>query len=844
MKHKVCNHLGLGLAWVAGLLLPATLLAESAVVILEEVVVTARKSEEKIQDIPASITAISSEQIEREAVRSIQDVARLTPGLIFDLGFVPQDTRPQIRGLPATRGRPPVGLLIDNIDVSSESMQTAGGGMIGNVRLLDLERVEVLKGPQSVLYGRAAFAGAINYVTAKAILGENSFKVSGDFGSFSRVEGRIVGNSAISDGFAMRGSLSYAKQDGAFTNTVTGRKVGGFDSKGGTAAAQWRPNDNFTLNARLAVSNDHYDVRPQAAYGFATGQSQNYAVPAALVGICLGLLPAGFTAAAQTTCPAGSARVGANGVGARTGVLQGYNTITLSVDPLTGKDFPGTDLKSNVASVNFDWDIGALTLTSWTGYAKANQRSRQDVDSYGALPVNVIAPTAGVAEPRPYLQVVDLDTDTTQYSQEFRLGGAFASRLRWSVGAQYWHEQIGQLNYGYTINTAAARSAARAVQQLGAPPPADEAKTTRHLGYYGTLEFDLTSKLMARVEGRHNDEKYDYRWLSPARGVIFPATVSPPETIVWTTPNYAINGAGFKAFTPRGTVQYKFTPDVMVYAVAAKGFKAGGFITLAGTPADFAAFEPESLWSYELGSKTTLLGGRAHFNANFFYMKNENKLFTTLEPDTRSVTGTSLKASNNSDALTRGVELEFAMAVTDHFSFSTQYSYTDGVYTRFAPLTTGTLAIAYAGNCTIGEVAAAPNPTTGAARVVRYCITSNKGLALERAPKSSASATLTYKHPLNANYGLLAEASGQYVGERPEGANIAGILFGSYLNVDARFGLEGKAWNAYLYSNNLTDDKTIRSGQSGGDFASAGNQLIGTYFTEPRTFGLRFGYNF
>jgi outer membrane receptor protein involved in Fe transport len=200
---------------------------------LEEVVVTARKTAENLQDVPASITAIGSTQLEREGVSDIKDVARLTPGLIFDLGFVPQDSRPQIRGLPATRGKPPVGILIDNIDVSSESIQTAGGGMIGNVRLMDLERIEVVKGPQSVLYGRAAFGGAINYVTAKPSLDGGFVKLNAEVGQYGRAEARMIANGALSDTVAVRGSVSYAQHDGFYRNSISGSKVGGFDSKGG-----------------------------------------------------------------------------------------------------------------------------------------------------------------------------------------------------------------------------------------------------------------------------------------------------------------------------------------------------------------------------------------------------------------------------------------------------------------------------------------------------------------------------------------------------------------------------------------------------------------------------------
>lgn len=845
MKHKLflrrtCQLIAAALA---------TSLSAESMAQLEEVVVTARKREENLQDVAASITAIGGAQLQREGVSDIKDVARLTPGLVFDLGFVPQDTRPQIRGLPATRGRPPVGILIDNIDLSSESLQTSGGGMIGNVRLMDLERVEVVKGPQSVLYGRAAFGGAINYVTAKPDLLKNFVRLSGEFGQYGRTEGRIVANDALSDTFAVRGSLSYARHDGFYRNSISGARVGGFESKGGTVAGLWKPSDAFKLDLRLAIADDQFDPRAQVAFGVGTGLAQAYNVPSQYVGICLGLLTAGFSSAPQASCPAGSTRVAASGFAARSGPLYGNTTVALSLDPLTGKDYPGTTLKSTLAGAHFDWDVGFGTLTSWSGYAHAKTRSRQDVDSYAAPAAAVLLPTPGTAEPLQFSQVLDLDTATTQYSQELRLASSGDQRLRWSVGAQYWHEKIDQLNYAYTVSTTAGRSVARAIQQIGAAPAAGiDAKTTRHIGVYASLEYDFSDRISGRIESRYNDEHFDYTWLSPARGIAFAATTlnptAGPANPQWIPPVSVSNTSSFTAQTPRASLQFKATPDVMVYASVAKGFKAGGFITLAGTPIDFAKFDPETLLSYELGAKTKWLDGRLIVNGNLFFMKNKDKLFTTLEPDTRSVTGTSLKASNNSDAESKGIELEAQFAVGDMWTFSGQFTHTEAKYTRYAPITTGTLSIALAGNCTIGEVAATPS-STGAARVLRYCITSNAGLPLERSPKNSFALTSTFLAPIgNADRKLLAEVSMQHVSERPEAATISGISFGAYTNVDARLGVVADRWQAYLFVDNLLDDLTIKSGQSGGDFFSPGNQLIGAYLPDPRQIGMRVSYDF
>jgi iron complex outermembrane receptor protein len=121
---------------------------------LEEVVVTARKREENLQDVSMSITAIPAAEIERLGIQDVDDVARLDASLIYDKGYSATDNRISIRGLSPTRGRVNVAILVDGIDTSSESISFGGGSLLATNRLLDLQAVEIVKGPQSALYGR------------------------------------------------------------------------------------------------------------------------------------------------------------------------------------------------------------------------------------------------------------------------------------------------------------------------------------------------------------------------------------------------------------------------------------------------------------------------------------------------------------------------------------------------------------------------------------------------------------------------------------------------------------------------------------------------------------------
>ena len=134
---------------------------------MEEIVVTTRRREERLQDVPIAVNAITADQIQNAGVRQLEDVAKLSPSLTFNESFSQNDVRISVRGLTNTRGRSNVAFLVDGIDVTSETTGTnAGSPLLINQRLLsDIERIEVVRGPQSALYGRAAFAGAINYVS-------------------------------------------------------------------------------------------------------------------------------------------------------------------------------------------------------------------------------------------------------------------------------------------------------------------------------------------------------------------------------------------------------------------------------------------------------------------------------------------------------------------------------------------------------------------------------------------------------------------------------------------------------------------------------------------------------
>lgn len=244
-------------------LTPAPVVAQDLA--LEEIIVTTRKREENLMDIPVSIIAISADQLDNYGLSNLEDIAKIVPGLTFDRSVSQNDYRPAIRGLQAEQGRTSVGLLIDGIDITSENLQVAGGGSLARLSLVDVERIEVVKGPQAALYGRSAFGGAVNYITKRPSLTESDAKGSFEVHSESGFEVKASGGApVVEDKFGVRFNAYYFDERGSFKNTVSDAYVGGGNGVGISGAFQAQITENLSVYGRMEYSDEHYD--PQAAF--------------------------------------------------------------------------------------------------------------------------------------------------------------------------------------------------------------------------------------------------------------------------------------------------------------------------------------------------------------------------------------------------------------------------------------------------------------------------------------------------------------------------------------------------------------------------------------------------
>lgn len=784
---------------------------------IEEVTVTARKRVENLQDIPMVITAISAEAIERKGISDLADIAKYSSGVMLDEGFNKQDTRVVIRGLSPTRGRQNVAILLDDVDISSLAQATAGGSFVINPRLMDVERIEVIKGPHSALFGRSAFNGAIHYITRKP--GEEFMaNAQMDVGTYSKFEGRgSISGSLIQD--KLTGGLNVAAwgADGFYTSTVTGRSLGGGSGWGAAVALKFTPTDNLSFNFRTEVSEDRYE--PEAA----TVKKPSLAtLPSSVLTTQNGLPPVVGAAVAanpanaffpQTVGSLGSARDFPNPAPSR--------------NPRTGTDYPGSNRDIMRSILRADWDFGPVTLSSITGYGDNKTFQFND-----ALAVGDFADPLVNGGQETYF-----DTKITTISEEIRLQSNSEGRFSWTLGGLYWTEELEQINRALRCASAGG-DCARVFQAVGtaARTPEDfTRRNTYHSSVYGLADFKITDSLSLGVELRSTKEKEN----TQAQGVVGPpspigcpsvttngrifgatgvtcsanptgtAAVSPQTAaqllalLTTSTPRYAQVESSFT--TPRVSLDYKFAPGRMAYLSYAEGKKPGGLSPLTGI-ANLAAntYLPEELAAYEIGAKTNWLDNRLQLNAAIYYQDYSKKQvsITFVDPASGQLT---TQVVNAASASVKGFELELNAAPTADWSLTASYTYNDGKYEDFIDIQTGVSAISRAvvnnpSACTVIVVAGS-----------NRCAISYAGNRLEGAPKSSLLMGTEVRGNWRDGMDWFFNVDTRYQSDRFTSFENS-LVMDAYWMADVRFGLKsGKKWTVTAYVNNLFDDDTLKA---------------------------------
>jgi iron complex outermembrane receptor protein len=413
---------------------------------MEEIVVTVRKRTESLQEVPLSVTAFSQESIEQQQISNLDDLARLTPGFTMGDGFGYLDARPSLRGQSNIRGasQPTLGILIDGIDIPFRS------GL--NVETLDIARIEVVKGPQSALFGRGVLSGAINYVTQRPSLDKASgyAEVEGATGGLFEVRGRA--NAPLSPQFGVALAGRYSDFKGFFENNLTGKgTVGGHEFKTVAATALWEPSDTFSAYFRASYS-DEFRESPQRHT--VNPNTQTGALPTQVWFV--GKVPAD------------------------------KNLISHNCD-----DCKSLEREFTWTSLTLDWDVGFGTISSLTGLTNTDINSDQDSD-FAGIPASV---PAGPPFFNNLNQIIIRDIETV--SQELRFTSPEKERFRWILGAYYYDQK----------NNEAGQSILGVKPNQIIPPFTFQSDETETYAVFGQAAFDLTEQLTASAEMRWNRDE-------------------------------------------------------------------------------------------------------------------------------------------------------------------------------------------------------------------------------------------------------------------------------------------------------------------------------------------------
>ena len=610
---------------------------EGATSAVEEVVVTARRREESLQTIPVSVSAFSAEEMERRGMTDLESVADYTAGLNFD------DFSTTFNGVVTIRG-----LTQANIQNRVQNVATFLDGVYiprnyaVDMGLGNFERIEVVKGPQSALYGQNAFAGALNYVSAKP----STTELDGEVSVTGGLDGRLDYSGALTvpvveDILGIRGYFGHTEFDGNRDNNFPGdvgdySEVGGYDRDLYSLGVLFTPNDALQIDLLYQRSEREEEVRPNwvvSGTNAAVGLDCGPAIPA--TGgpsfIC-GDLPDGPE---QYQTPASTRPSG-----------------------VVMRQQPGSDIEADIGRLGITYDINDSWEASYVyGLFRAEAQEVAELGDNATAPFLVIQKEGG-----------ENDFD----SHELRLRYT-PQDSAWSGEVGYYHaETDDDFIFGLGFFAGPGPIVDPSSGPLDFSGFAIPFTSNRQESAVDALFFSSTYSFMddrARLglEGRYSREDREL------------------------TDNFAPAGSpiqqdDFTDFSPRVTLDFDLSNETLLYASAAKGVKAGGFNGFVSGPVTLIPseqrFSEEENWTYEIGTKNTLLGGRLLLNAAVYYIDWSNMQITTVPSnfDTTIIDPGSVAPTiflNVGDANSWGIEIEGIALLTDNLRFNYALSYSN-----------------------------------------------------------------------------------------------------------------------------------------------------------------------
>ena len=584
-------------------------------VALEEVIVTATRRNESLQDVAVSVAAITKE-LQQAQVRRMEDIMSYTPSLFIrrnpggaSAAYI------NIRGVGSVDYDktldPPVGLVMDGMFLG-----TMSGVLMSN---FDMERIEVLRGPQGTLFGKNTTGGLINIIR-----GEVTMEWGGDFSVAVDEHGRedvkgVLNVPLIEDQLGIKLFGAQIKSDGWVYNTTLNEDVGGDDIMNYGFALKWAPTENFDIKVHYERMDDQSD---QGSYVNANE-------------------PGDLTCAVWRSC-------------------QSTSTDNETQTSANGRNFSDNEYDTTIVTANWQVSDGLL-LTYIGGLRDQNEENMQHFDG---APADLLR--------------MNFFNDWEQRSHELRIATTSDGPLQIQAGLYSFDVEYTQAWDVYDLYPTLGIIGLPFDTSPNSVSSNGQSQETNSEAAFFSMDYSFTDSLTLTLGGRYTKEEKDFLggdggiFYKPDQGDERPPLKNPqPFNAEWTE------------FTPSASLRWNFNDDMMVWAAYAEGFKSGGFFGRQADyrfGIDIT-FEPEYVKNYELGLKSTWMDGKLTFNPTVFFSDYEDKQESILVPINLGNVATIVKNASTQEIF--GVELEMSYQITEAWFFRASYGYIDAEYDNY-----------------------------------------------------------------------------------------------------------------------------------------------------------------
>ncbi|MBX2846897.1 MAG: TonB-dependent receptor [Acidiferrobacterales bacterium] len=759
---------------------------------VELIEVTSQRRVQNIQDVPISVQAFNGEQLDRVSIDKIEDLQLYVPNLnLTETGL---STQMFVRGIGSGNNQGFEQSVVQFIDGVSYARQ-----QLSRAPFFDMERVEVLRGPQSILFGKNAIGGALNFTTAP-VREYTEGKLFAQFGEFGIREYQAIVNGEIYDERLYgRLSVRHYEEDGYVENVILDRDEPQREDQTLRAKLLYIVNDNWKLNAK-------YEKSDFETIGRSIEILQDIGDPGN---------PFGTTLSAGFGVTDAIPETELNYVRAGNGDTS-YNNIENATVEVTGL-------------------IGNVEFESRTAILKYDFQDDCDCDFIGA---NVFT--------------VPLEEDYEQFSQEFRIASDLSGKFSWQAGVFYQtsdlifadeialpQAEIGETNLGVlpTAVFALTGSEAQGASLSGVSAARDFTQTSDALAIFGQLTYQLTTATQINIGARWSTEDKDgFRSINIIDADTGLPASNPLSAVVLEglfaieseqTTGHSLSGSRSEiALDPSINVQHYLDEDVMIYASWSKGSKAGGFDARANTVSSFE-FDGEEATAYELGVKSTFWNNRAKLNLTFYATDYESLQVSQFDGTLGFVVG-------NADAEMQGVEVDGTFALTNDFSLSYSLAYLDHEYTSYED-----------GNCYYRQQFDMDHPDLAARYNEESGLCDYSGLTGQFAPKLSGNLNADYYIDVSDNAVLHLNLNYNYTSAQNTHQNLDPVFEqDAVARVDANIALEFDQWGVELLGKNITDEEFVTYSGNSPLSGTFGADTVYGFVAPPATWSLRGYYNF